>query len=90
MATILYAYHKKIQGNVCTDWHLAHDTTTSLETGAGPARVNPEAFQEFLNPAQLANTSRGSCQGAGYSSKQLRFSAWVKPPSDEKSVAAIL
>mmetsp|Transcript_7639 Transcript_7639/g.18460 ORF Transcript_7639/g.18460 Transcript_7639/m.18460 type:complete len:91 (-) Transcript_7639:57-329(-) len=90
MATILYAYHKKIQGNVCTDWYIPHDTTSSLETAGGPARVNTEAFQEFLNPAQLADTSRGSCQGAGYTWKQLKFSAWVKPPAEKHAPVAFL
>ena len=92
MTTILYAFHKKIQGNVCTDWRLTHDLTTDLETADGKdARVNTEVFKDFLNPTQLQGSVRGSCQGAGYTWKQLNFSAWVKSPPDAKrGVAAIL
>eukprot|EP00287_Rhodomonas_sp_CCMP768_P012661 CAMPEP_0196718040 /NCGR_PEP_ID=MMETSP1091-20130531/1332_1 /TAXON_ID=302021 /ORGANISM="Rhodomonas sp., Strain CCMP768" /LENGTH=88 /DNA_ID=CAMNT_0042058603 /DNA_START=214 /DNA_END=480 /DNA_ORIENTATION=- len=81
---ILYQYHRKIQGNVCMDWHLTNDLLTSLQTQDGPKTVNSQAFKQFLNP-QYAGTEAGSCQSLGYESKQLKFAAYVKPVKDAKA-----
>ena len=63
--TMLYHYFRKFDGNVCTDWRLTHDLTTSLETTDGKAeRVNSRAFEQFLNP-DFKGSEPGSCQGAG-------------------------
>mmetsp|Transcript_45748 Transcript_45748/g.73753 ORF Transcript_45748/g.73753 Transcript_45748/m.73753 type:complete len:92 (-) Transcript_45748:92-367(-) len=81
MATMLYHYFKKIDGNVCMDWRLTSDLSTSLQTGDGKTkRVNTKAFEQFLNP-DFKGADAGSCQGAGYDSKQLKFAAFVKSPA---------
>ena len=70
-----------VAGNVCTDWRLTHDLTTSLKTaGSGTARVNTKAFEMFLNPS-FKGAEAGSCQGLGFKDKQLKFAAYVKSPS---------
>ena len=67
MATMLYHYFKKIDGNVCMDWRLTSDLSTSLQTGDGKTkRVNAKAFEQFLNP-DFQGVDAGTCQGAGQS-----------------------
>jgi len=62
---MLYHYFKKIDGNVCMDWRLTSDLSTSLQTGDGKTkRVNAKAFEQFLNP-DFKGADAGSCQGAG-------------------------
>eukprot|EP00961_Rhodomonas_salina_P045171 606745-Rhodomonas_salina.1 len=76
---MMYEYFRKVQGNVCMDWTLTHDLLTTVETKEGPKTVNTQAFKQFLNP-EWEGTEPGSCQSLGYKSKQLKFSAFVKPP----------
>jgi len=67
---MLYEYHRTFIGNVCLDWRLTNDINTKLHTSDGKdAVVNSKAFEQFLNP-QYAGKEDGSCQGAGYESKQ--------------------
>ena len=63
--TMLYHYFRKFDGNVCMDWRLTSDLSTSLQTTSGKTeRVNSKAFEQFLNP-EFKGTEAGSCQGAG-------------------------
>jgi hypothetical protein len=63
------------------DWRLTNDLSTTLKTVEGQTkRVNSRAFEMFLNP-QFKGSEPGSCQGAGYKDKQLKFAAFVKSPS---------
>ena len=62
---MLYHYFRKFDGNVCMDWRLTSDLSTSLQTTDGKtARVNSQAFQQFLNP-NFKGSEAGSCQEAG-------------------------
>ncbi|EKX31088.1 hypothetical protein GUITHDRAFT_122704 [Guillardia theta CCMP2712] len=82
MLSMLYHYHRKFTGNVCTDWRLTHDLHTLVEGEDGKSKlVKSKAFEQFLNP-DYAGTEAGSCQEAGYKSKQLRFSVYVKSPAE--------
>jgi hypothetical protein len=124
---MLYHYFRKFDGNVCMDWRLTSDLSTSFQTTDGKtARVNSQAFEQFLNP-NFKGSEAGSCQeagprlfvllrprlafrctvsplsalppprfaradghfcvsGAGYEDKQLKFSAYVKPPAAAASL----
>lgn len=118
---MLYHYFRKFDGNVCLDWRLTSDLSTSLQTIDGKtARVNSQAFEQFINP-KFKGSEAGSCQeagrpvvmplrprlaavlstrsprsartdghfcasGAGYEDKQLKFSAYVKPPAAAASL----
>jgi hypothetical protein len=62
---MLYHYFRKFDGNVCMDWRLTSDLSTSLQTTDGKtARVNSQAFEQFLNP-KFKGSEAGSCQEAG-------------------------
>eukprot|EP00281_Chroomonas_sp_CCMP1168_P028856 CAMPEP_0206244168 /NCGR_PEP_ID=MMETSP0047_2-20121206/18007_1 /ASSEMBLY_ACC=CAM_ASM_000192 /TAXON_ID=195065 /ORGANISM="Chroomonas mesostigmatica_cf, Strain CCMP1168" /LENGTH=90 /DNA_ID=CAMNT_0053669357 /DNA_START=53 /DNA_END=325 /DNA_ORIENTATION=+ len=90
MTQRLYEYLHKVTGNVCTDWRLAHPQVTTFENKHQQHQVvNGKAFKTFIKKGYV-DGDPGSCQDAGYTWKQLDFSANVRPTEKRAGMQAFL